>query len=224
MENLIKQSKLYKWLMELYIWNVERKRFLSEARANAEDGDKKCLRDYRRDFYKYRISYPEWKLFRFRTLSEAQKRTFVSVAEMQQIYRRLVLREVRDLFYRKDVFLSKFPEYIHRKWMLVSADTDYAEFVGFVSENDVILKRYTGTRGDGIRKVCTKDIADVREQYQECVREGLLVEECVTGHHDMQKFHPASLNTLRIVTFRSGNRPIVVWAFFLTGGGRLRYQ
>lgn len=220
MENPIKQSKLYKWLVELYIWNVERKRFLSEASANAEDEDKKCLKDYKKDFYKYRMSYPEYKLFRFSTLSEAQKRTFVSVAEMQCIYRRMVLPEVRHLFCRKDVFLSKFPEYIHRKWLLVSADTDYDEFVDFVSSKDVILKKCTGTRGEGIRKVCSKDITDVRGLYEECVREGLLVEECVTGYHDMQKFHPASLNTLRIVTFKINDKPRVICAFFLTGLGR----
>ena len=42
----------------------------------------------------------------------------------------------------------------------------------------------------------------------------------MTGYHDMQKFHPASLNTLRIVTFKINDKPRVICAFFLTGLGR----
>ncbi len=218
----MKDTYLYRALAELNIWNNERKRFLADFHVpegvvpNADV----LKKDYIKAFYRHRVTFSEYFFqYRFHELSEKEREEFVSVSSMQRAYRRLIKPEVRDLFHIKPRFLELWSEFIKRDWIVVTPEISFETFRDFITSHDVIMKIPTGTRGAGIRKIGKGEKIDYEQLYEDCLTHKILVEECIAGDRTVQEFHPASLNTIRILTFRVPGDIIIAGAFLRVGRG-----
>lgn len=216
--DMIRGSLLYRAVTEYRIWRNERKRFLREAYAMPGISPDE-LNDYVSAMNEYRISPSEYfHQYRFYSLDKTGRSAFITRSEMQKVYRRLVSKDVRMVFQMKPEFLKCFAPFIRRRWTLVDENTDIQALKSLLSEHDVIVKPVDGSLGQGIYKLTKEESRDRLETLcTRLVKENVLVEECIRAIDSIEEFHPASLNTIRVVTFSNGSEAEVIGAFIRFG-------
>ncbi len=221
MKNNAVWRKFWPRICEKRILSFEKKKFVSEAKEkfkkNPEHGS---FEDYVDAFEKHRVTYGEYMhKFEYWKLDEKQRDAFISCSEMQCIYRKMVQPEVKTVFWNKILFLNKFSNFAQRKWVEVRKST-YEVFAEMLHSFDCIAKPIEGWRGRGIRKIArVADDADVRSLYDECVKNNILLEECIHACKEIEEFHPQSLNTLRVVTISNPEKCVVFGAILRMGTG-----
>ena len=205
---------------EIRIRNKERREFWAEALRRVNE-DKKCygsLKDYHRMLYKHRFTYDEYIRYRLWTLSNKERNDIISCCEMNCIYRKFVDNSVRKITIDKSQTLRTFEKFVHRKWLRVK-DASYNAFYQLISSSDCIFKPYGGECGQGIFKTKKNTEIDFISLYDKCVQQDMIVEECVTACEEIESFHPASLNTLRITTMQNDENFIILGASLRMGSG-----
>ena len=168
----IRNSFLFQCYQEWLIRKHERQRFLVETRKHFENEKnlKGSFSDYKHDCRIYRVDYSEYMYqYEFWALTERQKKCFVSRAEMQSVYRKMVNPEIRRTLYNKALFLQKYSPYIHRKWVVVR-ESSFEQFLKMIGSFDCIAKPIEGSLGNGIFKINKGQPENVRELYNDCIK------------------------------------------------------
>lgn len=146
------------------------------------------------------FSFDEYFYYGFANRNPEQRRAYASIVDMYKFQLAHNPRASRAMLEDKIQFLSKTTAPIGRHWLDLTKATD-ADIVRFVSGKEkVVLKRSRAGAGKAVRVISfppTKhgDVPDI-------AREGGfdLLEEYVYQHPRMNALHPASLNTVRVVT------------------------
>lgn len=202
---------LYKLLMK--------RTYISQAKANLMQGAfthgsyqdcLHCIKKYGVSFDEYMYAYEFWNL------NECQRKTYISSLEMLGFYRYVVPSNLKKEFWIKSNFLNTFSKYIHRQWLL-ARNCSFEQFSDMVNKYPCIVKPQKSCCGIGIFKICHTDIEDMKALYKKCVDSDCLIEECIEGCDEMQAFHPASLNTIRICTIHGSRGTEVFHSFMRTG-------
>ena len=206
-------------IQEIHIYSIEKKRFLKEAKTRFETEKPQLgsYKDYKKAFEKHRVTYSEYMYsYEYWRLNEEQRDGFISTSEMQCIYRKLGSKEVREVFHDKVDFLTKFHRFVHRKWALAK-NMSFEQFQAMIRQFDCIAKPVDGTRGDGIFKISAQKVENWGELYSKCIRDIILLEECIQACDEIAAFHPSSLNTIRVVTISNQDKCEVFGALFRMG-------
>ena len=203
---------------EVYIYLDERRRFLSEAKSRfVEEQGRGSFEDYKSSFYKHRVTFSEYMYsYEFWHLNEEERDKFISTSEMQCIYRKLGVHEVRNIFHEKVRFLEAFSPFVHRWWAMAQSLT-VDQFKEKLLCFDIIAKPVDGTRGDGIQKITNDKVKDYANLLAKLQEDNCLLEECVEACNELSEFHPSSLNTIRVVTISNGEHFKVFGALFRMG-------
>ena len=225
LKRIIKKSVLWRKckpvIRERQILSKEKKKYIAEAKecfkSNPLHGS---MKDYLDALNKHRVTYGEYMhKFEFWRLNEAQREEFISCSEMQCIYRKMVQPEVRTVLLYKNRFLKEFSSYTQRRWLEVEK-ASFEEFASMVSQFDCIAKPMEGWWGKGIRIIKkTENDSEIRRLYDDCLKEGILLEERVHACKEIEAFHPSSLNTVRVVTISNPQECIVFGAILRMGTG-----
>ena len=216
---IVKDSFLFQCYQEWLVRRCETQRFLEEAKEHfmREKNLKGSFSGYRHDCHAYRVDYAEYMYqYEFWGLTEKEKKEFVSRAEMQSVYRKMVNPEIRRTFYNKALFLQKYSPYVHRRWVVVR-ESSFEQFLKMIESFDCIAKPIEGSLGNGIFKIEKGKPKNARDLYDSCVKKNILLEECVVGYDEIEAFHSASLNTIRVVTISNADKAIVFGAFLRMG-------
>lgn len=225
LKSIIKKSgvvDLYRrnpYVRELNIWRSEQRRFYAEAvrRFREERPEHGSLTDYKEALRKHRVTYSEYMFsYEYWHLSEEERDKFISTSEMQCIYRKLGDKQVREVFHDKVQFLKDFHRFVHRKWAR-ARDLTPESLRRMVESQDCIAKPIDGTRGDGIFKIRRDEVTDWEGLYRKCYDGNLLIEECIRACDELSDLHPASLNTIRVVTLSHNGRFRVFGALLRMG-------
>ena len=209
------------WLREPRIWRDEQRLFLEEARERfvLDQPGHGSLSDYKKALRKHRVTYSEYQYsYEFWQLDETQRSEFLSNSEAQCIYRALGSRRVRHVFRNKPLFLKQFAPFVHRRWAMAS-DLKPEQFAKWLSGEGCMAKPSDGTRGMGVHKLKAGRGVDPGSVLGECIAENLMLEECVPSCPELAAFHPASLNTLRVVTISEHDRCEFFGAILRMGTG-----
>ena len=208
-------------IREPRIWHAEKRLFMDEARERftLEKPEHGHLSDYRDALKKHRVTYSEYMYsYEFWRLDEAARSEFLSNSEVQCVYRALGNARVRNVFRNKPQFLKAYAPFVHRRWALAT-DMSEKTFKRIVTGEGCIAKPVDGSQGSGIQKFRTEGGNDVSAIYRKCISERLLLEECITSCDELAAFHPASLNTLRVVTISEKDRCEFFGAILRMGTG-----
>ena len=208
-------------MYEKHIRDNERKTLLEEANCYFNEGvspKQGNINDYKNALYHHRFSIGEYKKYKLASLTKEQRDDVISCFEMNSIYRKFVHDSVRKVFADKARCLKIFNKWVRREWCLVR-ETSYEDFVNLVSSTDCIAKPMNGECGRGIFKIKKDDKQDLFSLYEQCVKNDMLVEECVYACDEIEQFHPASLNTIRVVTMSNGTDSVIVGAALRIGAG-----
>lgn len=197
--------------------------FLKETEnINFSDREKAKIRwDYIKELLRHRYRFDEYFYqYEFPKLNRKDRAEFISRSEMQFVYRKNGDAGIREIFRDKAKFLEVFKPYIKRSWMRWCGPSDESKkkLRQFFDDFDCIVKPLTGTLGVGVKKIARNSISNLDRFIQEnLVGDDFIIEECIAAHPEIAEFHPASLNTIRVVTFSNGKKAKVFGAFLRMG-------
>ena len=167
---------------------------------------KKAIVDYHWDF-------KEFFMYNFQSLSPKERRMFVPEYD-----KNVFCDKVND-FKDAQIFDSKWETYRHfsdffkRDCVLVPATLDGSrdsEFTSFLAKHrSFILKPDSAASGRGIAIIHSDGNEDAVRQIANHIKnknERYILEELISQNIGMSKFHPSSVNSLRIRTFRFDDR------------------
>ena len=175
------------------------------------------LEDFKRTYYKRRMRFVEYyNMYRFFERDESSREQFISYRDLEIIIRKYVDKNPnqRFVYSNKDVFLKTFSSYIKREWIVFDG-TNCEEAEAFLQNYDVIVKPTNDCSGHGVRKF-EKGKATV-EQLKTIYGNKFLAEECIENCEELKRFHPSSLNTIRVITISDGNKVKTLCASLRTG-------
>lgn len=132
-------------------------------------------------------------------------------------------KNVLDIFLPKDkvphIYLKNMNGYFYYEGRPVTL----AEAIEQCSNlGTVILKPSLSSKGKGIRKLVLKEGVDTEkkqniEQIFKEYKYDYTIEECIIQHERMAALNPTSVNTIRILTYRSDYEVLVVYAVIRIG-------
>lgn len=201
---------------------VLREKFMAYMKGvkNLPEGfrENKLFHDYlkvRRNNPEKRVSQSEYMIFGFYNLSTGEQKKYLTDVEATRLMRPYN-NDSEPYLKSKATFLKNFTRFIHRGWLYVPK-ASYEEFCDFLHKyRTIVLKPQYSSWGIGFFKLTEEEFAskeDPKEFYQKLCEGRYLAEEFVQSCKELAAFHPSSLNTLRVITFRNGDR------FEVFGGG-----
>jgi hypothetical protein len=199
----------------------EKKKLLANAKKEFEKGTALgTFDDYKQALEKHWVSYSEYaNQYEFYKKSEEERDEYVSRLKMAYFYWRYAPGVAKSVFRNKTRFLTAFHKYIHRQW-LFAPDSTFEDFERLVTTYDCIVKPCDGKLGKGIFKTYKDDDhKDVKKLYESCVKDRMLVEQCIEACDELKALHPQSLNTIRVVTIANQEKACVFSGVLRTGVG-----
>ena len=152
---------------------------------------------------KHQAGYVDYEFFNMYNLTEAERKTIMTRGRNNHYVAKLNPKEYWHFFDNKDEFNEKFSNYLNRDWMFLN-DDNYKDFEKFIKKHkEIIVKPNNLSCGKGVRKIDVTKYNN-KDLYKELMsNETFLIEEVAKQHKDVSKLHPASVNTIRIVTLIS---------------------
>lgn len=212
MKEILKNNIIIK---NICAFPVLRKRFKNYARGinRLPEGfnERKLFYDYinvRRHNPEKRVSMSEYTIFGFCSLPLEEQKKYLTDTEATLLMRPYNA-ESEPYLKDKVEFLKNFSDYVSRDWLYVPEATQ-EEFIEFVRRNgSVALKPQLSSWGIGFIKLTAEELGQMEDFdsfYQELIEKKYLAEEFIESDPALSRFHPESLNTIRVITFRNGDR------------------
>lgn len=172
----------------------------------------------------YRLAYgysrQEYFCYGFAEKAPAERRAFLSERESVLLSYRWNDLDGMTLLNDKYRTCRLFCEFFGREAVAVRGLGDGAAFARFVAAHPVFaVKPLAGSRGEGVEKIDWRAAGiTVEELFRSLLaRGGVLAEELIRQSAALARFHPASVNTVRVVTFRDKNDGVSYDCFLKTG-------
>ena len=227
MNNILTQNKLVKNLRAYPVLRKRWRSYIRGVRALPEGfTEDKLFHDYlkvRRSNPEKRVSMSEYMIFGFYGLTTAQQKQYLTDVEATLLMR--PYNSIAEPYLKSKVtFLKNFTQFVSRGWLYLP-ESDPEAFDAFVHRYHVIaLKPQYSSWGIGFRKLTEAEwdaAPDRQALFDELCAGKYLAEEFVQSDDSLARFHPASLNTLRVITFRRGDRFEVFGAGLRVGNNGL---
>ena len=118
------------------------------------------MADMLRCAIKYNAGYIDYKIAQMYRLNDAQRATVITRGISNSIVRRMNDKAYWHFFDDKTQFNALFREYIPRKWLLITPDTELAALEDITAgQTQLIGKPLEGSSGQGILKFTQEDWA-----------------------------------------------------------------
>lgn len=120
---------------------------------------------------------------------------------------------------KKSAFYEYLKDFFKREALLVSSMDDLSVFIDFCQRHPhFIAKDDTGGCGVGVKIMDVSEISDYTSALGELVGQGSwILEELIQQHPALAEFNPTSVNTVRLPSFRHGNKVVPAYPLFRFG-------
>ena len=185
--------------------------------------DKQYMRRVRRDIaycaVRHETNAEEYFRYKFEFLNDKGRHEYVGVKEMLRRFNQLDSPERMNLT-DKSLAYEMFKEYYRREQIEILSDEDLPVFLDYLTRHrTAIVKPLDSCGGNG---VCRIDVAEGEEESAfRAIRAkgGCVIEEMIRQAPEMAKFHPGSVNTIRVVTCNRGGEISIVQTSVRMGMG-----
>ena len=169
---------------------------------------------------KFGAGYNDYQEFEFYTLTDAQRKTFLTQSKNNEIIHTYNDSSKFEELNDKWLFAQNFKEFTKRNIFKLSEIT-YNDFITLLHNNEkIILKPIHGFGGEGILVYKTesfkKDTKQALKKLQDAYP-NYLIEDHIVQHKTLSKIYPHSVNSLRIFTFFDGHTAHVINAVIKFG-------
>jgi len=178
-------------------------------------------RSFIRCFFIHHVHLGVFRSLRLYNYTGAMLRRFLTLNQCKRISDRLCAGASEEDIARlndKHIFNRCFAEFVHRDWLYIP-DSSPEQLRAFLDSHDrFLLKACSETRGEGITLYAREGL-DPEAFIREMTGKPYLLEALIKQHPDMEKINPSSVNTIRVITARKGDRACIIGAGLRTGGG-----
>lgn len=114
---------------------------------------------------------------------------------------------------------NKMKNLYKRDIILIKDENDYNIFENFcLKHKKFIIKPSNQAFGNGIKILKIKNKTDIKKTFKSLIKNGdTICEELITNHLELKKFHPKSVNSLRIITYNYKRKTKILYAWFKCG-------
>ena len=169
----------------------------------------------------YGFSGEEFRCYGFAEKDRQERLCYLSDRESVLLSYLVNDLDAMGIFSDKGKTFRQFGEAYGREVVCVAGPEDREAFESFVCRHPVFTaKPAFGSCGRGVRQIDASESDGLQALFDHLISEGkTLLEETIRQSGDMASFHPASVNTVRVVTFVADGTPTLLWAFLKTGRG-----
>lgn len=205
-----------------YMFSANYKRFFANLKEVAKK-EKKCFIGLVIDtgwcVFRYGLALSDYLNYKIYNRTSAQRKRYAGVRAQNSFYERVSPSAHKAQFTMKPVFLKNFAEFTGRSF-IVPAEDNYEAVAEFLNTHEAFMsKPYDGLGGRDVEKIYAKDISDPRAYHEHCIANRLFLEELVIQHEGMNALCPASVNTIRMMTFNDHGNPRLLWMGLRIGNG-----
>lgn len=186
--------------------------FVPTERRNNEQYIKKLKKDMIFSRMYYGIDEKEYFRYRFEERSDSARKTYIGGKETAEALKKLETPKTFELFRDKYKAYETFQKYYKRDLIKIGPQ-DEEVFRRFCEKHTAaMVKPYNATQGRGVHKVVLETEEQRKSVFEEIVKQGeCVVEELIQQAPELAKFHPASVNTVRVITcYRDGIAKVVM--------------
>lgn len=205
-----------------YIFTANYKRFFTKLKAVAQQEHRSFLGlvlDTGWCVFRHGLALSDYLNYKIYRRSPAQRRQYVGVRAQNRFYEQVSPSAYKQRYTVKPIFLQEFAAYTKRDFVVPNGE-NYHEFLDYLHSHSVFMaKPYDGLGGKGVEKVYTKDIADPKAYFDLCSENRIFLEDLVIQHEEMNRLCPASVNTMRIMTFHDHGSSRILWVGLRVGNG-----
>ena len=172
-------------------------------------------------YIRYGWNFDEFFMFNFLRLSHRGRKEFISETQREYFCRRVNAPDTLLLFTDKGKAYQCFAKYYRRDACIVKNwQQDEEAFVLFVERHELFLiKPLDGAMGNGVQIIKGEPADKLKLRLREEYSSGFIAEELIRQNEKMAVLHPSSVNTIRIATFRQGDKIHIVQPFVRMGRG-----
>lgn len=193
----------------------ERQLDLTIPRIIAKEENKSVLGMWLRMMYSMIVTgctFKEYYNLNFVKRTISNQKTFITSGSNLNAYSKLNDKSLYHIYINKDEFNEKYSDFISRDWIKLSGDKQ--EIYSFFKRHDgIIIKQKDGDSGKGITVVHNSNkLTDAEIDNLICRNETGIAEELLRNHHKLNELNESSLNTIRIITVRNGDKMDILFA------------
>ena len=159
---------------------------------------------------KYGSGYIDYETFEMFNMGAKDRANILTISKNNSIFKMLNDMNYIKYFEDKAAFNEKFDKYLKREW-LYFGENDFEKFANFISDKDkIIAKPLDECCGRGIDIYHMKDYEPKALFDLLIANKAYLIEEVVEQDDVMNSMSPSSVNTIRIITIRNGEKVTLV--------------
>lgn len=201
------------------------------VRRKLTRAQKREIQDYYKTLTGHRVPLI-WHKFLYSRTNEYSKKYIPLSLYRTELIGRMNQFWMMEAYADKNISDVLFPDVIQPKIYLKNINGYYYAHDNAITEAEaveicrnlehVIIKPSMSTRGHGVRKISVQDgITDIEGKRIEALfhdyGQDFLVQEVVEQHPTLSALNPASVNTIRLLTYRSGMEIILLYAVIRIG-------
>lgn len=154
------------------------------------------------DFIKYKCTIRDFFIYKFYFLNSKGKKLFYTGPKQLKFYKKINDAQSASIMNSKEESFVKYRKYMQRDFCGTKYYCTVKDYENFIEKhNRFILKPISDFGGNGIKIVdLKKDKLSAEKLRKQCFEENKIIEEIIVQHKKMEQLHPASINSLRIMS------------------------
>jgi len=168
---------------------------------------------------RYGMALTDYLNFKLYKRTHAQRKEYFGAMREEKFYDTVSPPAYKKRFTVKPDFIREFAAYTRREITVPGRD-DFAHRCTFMHKHaECMSKPHDGSGGASVEKRKASDITDRQAFYDHAKENRIYLEELVTQHPDMNVLCPASVNTIRMMTYNDNGTPVFLWCGLRVGNG-----
>lgn len=166
----------------------------------------------------YGAGYMDYDLFEMYNLTPEQRDTYLTRGRNNALIKKYNDYSYGGCFVDKAEFNTRFAEFIHRDWVMLSDKEKALEFMA--RHKKFIAKPLDGCCGRGIEKIDLEDFGGDPQKVYDHLTSGdaaFELEELIVQHPAVSAVYPHAINTVRTVTINDSKNVHVICTYFRIG-------
>ncbi len=153
-------------------------------------------------YFHYGCDFDEYFLYFFERKTHLQRSQYVTQNRREAWYKRFNRPDLQIIYDDKGRTYDVYKKYFKRDCVTVRTAEDEAAFIAFAEAHEAMfVKDAMGYCGQGIQKMRREDMGDLHEYFAQLLKRAPVhIEEPIRQGAEMAAIHPASVNTVRILT------------------------
>ena len=184
----------------------------------SQEQRQEILKHMKRAWVKFHWSAEEYFLYGYEKLTDQERAQYLSDFDRSCFCTRVNDQGKSEIFRRKWKTYEVFKPYFKREAVLIRGSKDIAklEAVDFLERhNSAIMKPLTNSCGHGIVLFHANSKEEALQKFRDVITSNdtsYIMEELIEQSEDMAEFHPNSVNTVRMFTFKLKDEVRILYA------------